>query len=432
MASVFDQDPDSLLRRLRELPSARPVLRRLAGLRQDVYLVGGAVRDLMIGAEPVDLDLIVDGPLEPVAAQLGAPLRSHDRFGTGSLEIDGFRYDLARTRTETYERPGALPTVRPGSLEQDLARRDFTVNAVLLGPVGGVGMVGGVGGVGSTPCRLAAFGTALEDIDQGRLRVLHEASFSDDPTRLLRLARYQSRLGFEIEGHTLELAATALRDGALDTVSGARIGSELWLLAQEAKPLGALRTLTELGLGEALARGFGLSDAGSEMAAQALDVLPPDGDRAVLALAAAALALPVAELDGLLRRLALPAGERDRILAAARATELATRLAAAHSPSEIAVAAADAPPEAVALAGALGPMAPARHWLEDLRGVGLEITGDDLIRAGLRPGPAIGRALRAALAAKLDGRAQGRDSELAAALAGAGDRPPPERGPGPS
>lgn len=407
MAGVVDQDPESLLKRLAAVESAAPLLRRLSGSEQDVYMVGGAVRDLMRGGQPVDLDLVVDGPLEPLAAQIGAPLHGHDRFGTGSVELEGHRYDLARTRTETYAHPGALPTVGAGNLHQDLARRDFTVNAIVLGVAG------------PDRGRLEAFGTGLEDVAKGRLRVLHDASFRDDPTRLLRLARYHSRLGFEIEPQTSRLAKEAIDGGALATVSGARLGSEVWLLATEDDPVRAFGALTELGLGEALGRGFGLSGRGVRVARRGLDLLPGDGRPAVLVVAAAALGLPEAERVELLGRLALPAAERDAILEAAHAPDLAERMSAAGRASEIARAVGGARVEAVALAGSLGPMRTARRWLEDLRHVALEITGADLLRAGVPGGPAVGRGLRAALAAKLDGRANGWESELDAALAAA-------------
>jgi tRNA nucleotidyltransferase (CCA-adding enzyme) len=155
------------------------------------------------------------------------------------------------------------------------------------------------------------------------------------------------------------------------------------------------------------------------MLARALGLLPEDGDRVALVLAAAALPVDPAQLARSLEALAFAAGRRDTILAAAgQAPALAAELSAARRPSEVATAAAGAPAELVALAGALedGAATAAQQWLAELRHVGLEIDGDDLVAAGVSPGPAIGAGLRAALSARLDGRANGADEQLAEAL----------------
>jgi len=400
--------PDErLLERLADLPAARPLI---TGLGDDdgVYVVGGVVRDLLLGVEPLDLDLVVEGEPQRVVNALGAAAHVHDRFGTATVEIAGVRYDIARARRETYSRPGALPTVSPARIEEDLGRRDFTVNALALG------LAGRYRG------HLVAFPGALEDLRGRTLRVLHDASFSDDPTRLLRLARYAGRLGFSIEDGTRRLARQSLEGGALQTVTGSRLGAELRLLAQEPDPVKALSALGDLGVDEALEPGFGLGDP--ELAARALALLDGDGDRGALALATASMSLSPRVLAALLDRLAFPAGQRELIVAAASGSrDLARALERASLPSEIAAAAAGSPAESVALAGALGPAAAARRWLSQLRHVELEIDGSDLVAAGVLPGPRIGAGLRAALAAKLDGEVDGRAEELARALEAAAD-----------
>lgn len=394
-------DPDALWQMIRALPAAEPLL---AGLEAapGVYLVGGAVRDLLRGGRPSDLDLVVEGDPLAVAQLIGDEVVVHDRFGTSTVRADGFSYDIARSRRESYPHPGALPDVEPAPLREDLRRRDFTVNA-LATALGG-----------PQPGSLTAFPGALDDLDQETFRVLHDASFRDDPTRLLRLARYRGRLGFTIEPHTRALADQAVRDGALQTVSGPRIGNELRLLAREGDPVAALRALAELGLDEAIHPGFGLAD--EALARRGLGLLPP-GERADrLVLAAAGLGMPETALRKLLDRLGFEAGDRDAILAAAGAPELSRVLAGAETPSEIAAAALRAGPEAVALAGALGAEPAAKAWFDRLREVRLEIDGRDLLAAGVPEGPAVGRALAAALAAKLDGGVSGREEELAVAL----------------
>jgi tRNA nucleotidyltransferase (CCA-adding enzyme) len=383
-----------LIQHLRALPAAKPLLREL-GHTRGVYLVGGAVRDLLLGGAPYDLDLVVDGDALAVARSLGGPIRVHDRFGTSTVTLDGHSYDIARARRETYAHPGALPDVAPAAIEEDLLRRDFTVNAIALALADGA--------LSAAPC-------ALEDLDARRLRVLHDASFVDDPTRMLRLARYAARLGFSVEPHTRAL----LDPGALSTVSGARVGNELRLLAQEDDPIAALESLHALGLDVAIHPALGID---GQLARRALQLLPEDGRRDRLALAVAARAVPGEELAHLLDALAFPAPDRDAILAAAsKAAVVAAALDSAASPSQVAEAVDGAGPELVALAGALGPSEAASEWLSRLRHVRLEIGGDDLLAAGVTRGPAVGRALRGALAAKLDGRASTREEELRAAL----------------
>ena len=391
-----------LLERARALPAARPLVARMPDA-PTVHLVGGAVRDLLLGGAPFDLDLAVEGDAAAFAASLDGQVTVHDRFGTSTVRLDGFTYDIVRTRRETYAEPGALPDVAPAPLAEDLLRRDFTVNAIALALAG------------DTAGELTSVPGARVDLDARRLRVLHDRSFVDDPTRLLRLVRYATRLRFEIEPHTRALADGAISGGALATVSGPRVGAELRLLASELDPVTALRGLRELGLDTAIRPGFGLDDEG--LARRALALLPDDGRRDRLALAAAARAVPAPELAELLDTLAFEAEDRDAIvLAATRADKVVSALRGASAPSEIATAVRGAPRELVALAGGLGAERQAREWLDRLRHVRLAIDGRDLLAAGVPEGPAIGRGLRAALAAKLDGRASGREQELAEAL----------------
>ncbi len=393
---------EELIGQVSALPAAAPLLPRLAE-RSGVHLVGGAVRDLLMGGEPYDLDLVVEGDPVELARSLGGEVHVYDRFGTCAVTLNEHEYDIVRARREHYPSPGSLPEVAPGTLVDDLLRRDFTVNALAIalgGPQRG---------------HLSSAPLALDDLDARRLRVLHDASFIDDPTRLMRLARYQSRLRFAIEGHTAKLEAQAASGGALTTISGPRLGAELRLLAQEPDPVRALAALRPLGLDRAVHPRFGVEHEG--LGGRALELLDENGRPDLLALALAARDVPPDELERLLTRLAFEAGDRDVVLAAAtRSGHLAGALREADRPSEIARAAAGTAPELVALAGALGPAEAARDWLERIRHVRLAIDGDDLLAAGVPEGPAIGLGMRAALAAKLDGLASGREAELAEAL----------------
>src|SRR5829696_7252573 len=190
--------PD-LAARVRALPAAGALLDVLP----EAWVVGGAVRDLLLGGTPEDLDVVIEGDAVAAARRLADALEGelvvHDRFGTATVAAAGHVYDLATARAETYAAPGALPDVRPGTVEEDLLRRDFTVNAIAVAGDG----------------RIAAAPSAFEDLDARVLRVLHARSFVDDPTRLLRLVRYATRLGFAVEPSTAALADDAVRGGAL-------------------------------------------------------------------------------------------------------------------------------------------------------------------------------------------------------------------------
>lgn len=380
------------------LRSSRAGARLLAALgapeAPPAALVGGAVRDLLLGREPRELDVVVEGPLDPIAEALGGVRVDHDRFGTARIAVEGDEYDLAQARSETYARPGALPDVRPATLEEDLRRRDVTVNAIALRPDG----------------TLVAVPGALDDLAAGLLRVLHDASFLDDPTRLWRMARYQARLGFTVEPHTAALAAAAVADSALDTVSGPRIGAELRLALGEPDPDAALLAAAELALLPAAVVPPG------PVLDVARGLLPAGGRPDLLTLAAWSTGAEPVGLRTWLDALAFSADDRDVVLAAAAAPG---RLAFPARPSALAAALRGAPVEAVALAAAAGgpdAATAARRWLDELRHVRLEIGGDDLLAAGVVAGPALGLRLDRALAARLDGDAPDRTAQLDVAL----------------
>lgn len=422
MADEQSFDATTVRARVRELPGGRE-LTDLARGRADVALVGGAVRDLTLGRTPRELDVVVDGDdpafrpafllARELAARLDAPAgaNEHERFGTALVVCDGARVDIASARRERYAAPGALPEVEPATLAEDLLRRDFTVNAIAVTLDA------------TRPGEVHAPPGALEDLRAGRLRVLHDASFLDDPTRLLRLARYAARLGFDIEPHTAALASRAVASRALDTVSGARIGAELRLALGESDTIGALAAMDELGLISALHPRLRFDRGALE---RSLALLPEDGRPDLLAMAALTLPLALradddrAEILALLDRLEFTAPARDRIVAAAIAVpRLADALPAAARPSLLYAAVEGISPEGIALAGGVSKTAavPARRWLAELRGVRLLITGEDLLAAGVPEGPEIGRCLDVALRRKLDGElAEDREAELAAAL----------------
>jgi tRNA nucleotidyltransferase (CCA-adding enzyme) len=409
--------------------------------------VGGAVRDLLLGRCPRELDVVVEeeegeGPpfgraaaslARGLASRLGTPAETneHERFGTAIVEWDAGRIDVATARRERYASPGALPEVEPAPLTEDMRRRDFTINALALALDG------------ERPGELQGAPHALEDLRAGRLRVLHERSFLDDPTRLWRLARYGARLGFAVEEGTARLAAAAVARSAPGTVSGARVGAELRLALAEPDPLATLAELERLGLLGALHARLRFE---APLVRRALELLPTveggrDGGGRESACAQsrpdllllAALTLPLAlraeggvgghpqpEIAALLDRLEFPASERDRVAAAAAAVpRLIDELPRAATPSQLRALALRVPPEGVALSGAVSESAApaARRWLEEVRHVRLLITGEDLLAAGVPQGPEVGRRLEETLRLRLDGELpDGREAQLEAAL----------------
>ena len=388
-----------LLKLMARAPGAPAVLDAL-GAEPGVHVVGGAVRDALLGAVPRELDVVVEGDATPVARRaaerLGGTVVVHDRFGTATVRSPAATFDVVSARTETYAHPGALPDVTPGaSIEQDLARRDFTVNAIALRLADGA---------------IAEWPGAREDLAAGVLRVLHERSFEDDPTRLLRMARYGARLGFEPDRETDALAAAA----TVATVSGGRLGSELRLLLREPQPA-ALFALERFALGRAVVHPSFSADGG--LIERVRSLCPPDARADLAALASTLTGADASSLRGALDRLEFDAGSRAIVLEASQAAALAAELGkAGQDDAALWRAARRAGPEAVALAGALGAEEPARRWLADVRHRRLAITGDDFVAAGLT-GPAVGDALEAAQLAALAGEAPGAAEQLAAGLA---------------
>ena len=373
--------------KLAELPSGQAVIDAVAE-DKSVWLVGGAVRDLLLGRMPTEIDLVVEGPLEPLLARLGGQADLFERFGTATVVLDGARIDLASARTETYSQPGALPDVSAATLSEDLARRDFTINAIAVRI--------------SAPV-IEADAAALSDLESGTIRVLHESSFLDDPTRLWRCARYSTRLGFAVDAHTAALAAEATPG----SVSGERIGHELRLALREREPTAVFLSIEQLNAG-ALLEGFTARPA---RLTQALDLIGDAGSAELLTLAACSEAVELDLLTRWLDFLQFSGRERD-IVAVASRWVTAAPLRNAQTAAQIAAAAKGAPIEAVALGGGEN----ARRWIDQLRFVELEISGDDLIAAGIEPGPAVGDALQHALDLTLDDQISGRAEQLAAAL----------------
>jgi tRNA nucleotidyltransferase (CCA-adding enzyme) len=366
--SAAKNHSESIAEALRRMHPELEAVREAGG--DPVYLVGGAVRDLLLGRGRADIDLVVEGDATALARSLGAEVTSHERFATAKVKLDGHELDIASARSESYPRPGALPVVEPAAtLEEDLGRRDFTINAMAIPLRGEPRLIDPYGG--------------QSDLVAKRLRVLHPRSFEDDPTRAIRAARYAARFDFELEQET----ATLLRRTDLDTVSADRREAELLRLAGEPSAPDAYRLLAEWGL-------IQLREGGVELAKRVGELLE----------------LPLWQLRA----------ERNRVVHAA---------AMGEPGREVELAAADfsRPSEAAALITAYGAVemvlarAHGAKWLDDYlekwSQVKLEIDGNDLIAAGVTEGVALGRGLAEAKRRKLDGEIEGREQELEVALA---------------
>jgi tRNA nucleotidyltransferase (CCA-adding enzyme) len=358
---------DDLAAALRRAHPELEVVRREA--EEPTYLVGGAVRDLLLGRPLTDVDLAVVGDATALAARLGGAEAEHERFGTVKVEVEGHEIDIASARTETYPEPGALPVVAPAeSIEADLGRRDFTINAMAI-PLQGEPQV-------------VDLHEGRADLERGLLRVLHPKSFEDDPTRAIRAARYAARFGFTLEPETDRL----LRRTDLATVSADRRRAELERLAGE--PTGRVAF--------GLLSGWGLID------------LRRDGLKLVAAVEGVLKEPHWAEL--------VP--REQALVAAALGPEGAEQVLASMwppKPGEGVEVAERRDPVELILARALGA-----DWLDSYltawSKVELEIDGNDLIQAGIPEGPAVGRGLQAARRRRLEGQIVNREHELAVAL----------------
>jgi tRNA nucleotidyltransferase (CCA-adding enzyme) len=395
-------------------PAAQRALKRAArwGREADrpVYLVGGPVRDLLLGRPTADVDLMVEGGIGELAAtlakELHGSLRRYPEFRTASISAPGgLEIDLAEARAETYSSPGALPSVEPGSLAEDLARRDFSINALALRLA-----------PDAAPA-LIDLHAGRVDLDRRRLRVLHERSFVDDPTRILRGVRFEIRLGFRFDRATEVLARAAVSGGAIDRLSGSRLLRDLGLLLDEDGAPSSLARLAELGLLSAVdphldlaAPAPALLDGLADGLSWHRGELPADPSlepwRAYLtALIWSHPSMTPAELTD---RLGLAGSRRDRLVSARGRLAAVSALLADSDlpPHRLSAELSGLDAEELLVLRAALPSSAARVGEELLRHRRLElgIGGGDLLAHGHAPGPAIGRALAATREARLDGR----------------------------
>ena len=412
-----DEAPN-LRERLAALEELGPVFEAIQAVAEGydgVYLVGGAVRDVLLEEPTFDLDVAVEGDGIAfgfaLAQALGGRAVPHDKFGTAIvLAEDGTRVDVATTRTEFYDRPAALPRVEQATLRQDLFRRDFTMNALA------VSLQGDDFG------RLVDFFGGRRDLEVGTIRVLHNLSFIDDPTRIFRALRYENRYGFRMEGHTASLARACVDMNLVGELSSARLRDELQLLLGEADVSAAIVRMEELAVAGAIHPHLAADEEAVRLIREVDAVRPrlaPDAPRWRLRLAVLARKLPPDELYEWFERLKLRRRDADRIAdAVTLGPRLAELLADHDEPAEVRRLVEPHDPDGAIFAYALADEA-ARSQLEryfaELRTVRLEIGGGELARLGLTESPRVGEILEELLRRKLNGELEGRESELDAA-----------------
>jgi tRNA nucleotidyltransferase (CCA-adding enzyme) len=367
-----------------------------------VYAVGGFVRDVLLGRPPGDLDLVVEGDAIGVAAALAqqtdGKLRTHAQFGTATVEwplAPTGHLDFITARTEFYEHPTALPEIEAASLRHDLHRRDFTINTLALA---------------LTPSRrghLYDFYGGLRDLERGLVRVLHNLSFIDDPTRLLRAIRLAARLNFQIEGRTGELIADAIAQDVLNRTTAARIRHELRLLLEEDQVAAGMALLDRWGLLRAIHPDLRWDAALAATFAQVLALDLPPLERRTLLLLALLARLPAPERLALATRYSLPKIEREQIDDYNQLESLRDRLSqpqlSAGKLDALLAPFADAPLQAFAQVS--GGMVAERieRYRTVLRPIPSQLSGRDLRAQGLPPGPEYRRLLAQAREKHLDG-----------------------------
>jgi tRNA nucleotidyltransferase (CCA-adding enzyme) len=373
-----------------------------AAAPSDLYAVGGIVRDALLGRATTDIDLAVEGDAIAIMrmALPSARLTTHLRFGTVSTRIDDIEIDLAMTRTETYARPGSLPNVMPGSTDADLRRRDFRMNAIALRLSGNAEILDPSGG--------------LADIEARTVRVLHERSFDDDPTRIYRALRYAARLGFTIESDTRTGLLAALPHVA--ELSPARLRRELELMLLEPTADKALTTADEAG---ALAAVH--SRVGWPRTAAPTVAFTSERERLAMGFALLASGASRDEASAIVARLRLQRHEASAVEAmpALRAAGSMLRRPNAKPSGVVQVLDRYPVPAVAALAMASSDRVVAtvaRRYLEEWRFVKPLLHGSDLEMLGVPEGPQLQQGLDLIRASRLDGWVDDEGDERALAL----------------
>ncbi len=407
LESLLHRDRMRVLRTCADIASRRGV---------DLYLVGGAVRDLLMTRLSPDPDLDMAGPrvdghfAAELARELGGRFVASSLFGTFKLLVpasgagrgSAMEIDLVASRSETYSEPGALPQVRAGTLDRDLARRDFSIGAMCMVMTPPAGSELSWGDLIDPFC-------GKGDIERGLVRVLHPGSFIDDPTRIFRAVRYATRLGFEIEETTANLMKDAL--AYIDRLSGDRVRHELERIFDEAEAGRVLELAGRLGVLEAAFPDMG-ADPGIFASARFLG-----GDWGWDEwIGLLACSVPPGRAQALAKRLNLGSRATGVVLDVEAINDMDWPPETAPvRPSEIYALLSRRSKASIRACAAVTTdemhMAAMTTYLEALADTAPALTGEDLLEMGVPEGPTVGRLLRELLYARLDGEVTTVDEE---------------------
>jgi len=389
--------------------------------RMPAYLVGGCLRDLILAVRNLDLDIAIEGKgiifAQHLAQKLKSTLKVHERFGTATLILtDGLKVDVATARQEKYPYSAALPVVSPGSLREDLKRRDFTINAMAISLAA------------AKDQELIDPYKGQEDLASGRIRILHDLSFKDDPTRIFRAVRFSQRLDFKIEPKTLRLLKESISEGALDKVNPHRIRDELIAILKEENPFRPIKQLDVLGALSIISTKLEIDKSTQRLFKSIAKEISwfvknfparRQLDTWLVYFTGLLETLTLFEVKTIIYRLGLPKREQKRIISYYQARE---KLIAALSKKQAAAEQIFSlleplSYETIILLSAVAPNKNFKKHLTDFfeiyNGMRLCVSGGDLGDLGVVPGPEYQKIFAKVLAAKLNGQVKNRRTELA-------------------
>ncbi|MBI5204921.1 MAG: CBS domain-containing protein [Nitrospirae bacterium] len=381
----------------------------------NAYLVGGSVRDLLRGEQNLDIDIVVEGDGISFAKVLGerlhAKVRTHDRFGTAKIIADKLKLDVASARTEYYESPAALPTVETSSIKKDLYRRDFTINTLAV------------------KLNIKDFGLLMDffggqrDLREKTLRVIHNLSFIEDPTRAFRAVRFSERFGFKLSKHTENLIKSTIKMNLFNRLSGTRLYEELLLAFNETEPVKTLRRLSELGLLKVIHPNLAFSSELESTLQSMFETrawfnllfLEESPDRGALYLMALLSGLNEAEIKDAIERLSAAPKVSELIIKGIAQSKDVLRRLPLNNPVDLYHLLSG-----ISLEVLLFSMAVSRdkqkkksisQYLIELRKIRPVLKGEDLKKMGVQPGPVYSILLEELLDEKLRGLVKGREDE---------------------
>ncbi len=402
---------------IRELLKIISVITR--HMKASTYLVGGIVRDALLNIQNYDIDIVVDGDGikfgGKLAERLGAKLETYEKFMTAVLILEnGQHIDIATSRVEHYRKPAELPSVESGSIKQDLARRDFTINSLALSlTVKNFGEI------------LDFFG-GREDLKNRKIRVLHKMSFIEDPTRIFRAVRFEKRLGFKMDKQTEALARHAIDMEIVSKLTGVRIRDELIYILNEDRPFNAIKrlydlgALSKIGIAQVISKGFtkdmrkAISSYSKLKPYQSrepvkwrllLSMMLKGNDAAAIESWCLKMKIrrkDIAVIAGIIEK--MPEAERElkkKIKKDSRLYDIVRRY----------------PPELQVICHSRGGdhAKNIRRYFTKLVNIRLEISGEDLKELGYQPSPAFKEVLKEVLRQKINGKISGRNNELTVA-----------------